>query len=41
MLELIIRQTFSIVLKSSKAATYIEQLMVLDDEAQETLGIIV
>ena len=40
-LELIIRQTFGIVLKSAKAAVYIEQLMELEDEHQETLGLIV
>ena len=31
-LELIIKQTLGIVLKSSKAAVYIEQLMELEDE---------
>ena len=40
-LELIIRQTFGTVLKSAKAAVYIEQLMELEDEDQETLGLIV
>ena len=40
-LELIIRQTFGTVLKSAKAAVYIEQLMELEDEHQETLGLIV
>ena len=40
-LELIIRQTLGIVLKSAKAAVYIEQLMELEDEHQETLGLIV
>ena len=40
-LELIIRQTFGIVLKSHKAADYIEQLMDLDEEDQEILGLIV
>lgn len=40
-LELVVRQTIGIALKSSKAETYIEQLMGLEEDVQEDLGAIV
>ena len=39
--ELAIRQTLGVALKSRKGADYIEQLMTLDPESQEHLGAIV
>jgi len=40
-LELAVRQTIGIALKSSKAEVYIEQLMGLEEDVQEDLGAIV
>ena len=40
-LELAVRQTIGVALKSQKAENYIEQLMELDEGAQEDLGAIV
>ena len=41
LLELVVKETISIALKSSKASDYIEQLMTLEEETQEFLQTIV
>ena len=40
-LEMIVRQTIGVALKSQRSANYIEKVMELDEDAQEDLGVIV
>ena len=41
LLEIVLKQAIGIALKSSKAATYIERLISLDADSQESLGVVV